>query len=203
MSQVASTNDAAPAGGRRSEILGIAARIFAEKSFAAATVRDIADEAGILSGSLYHHFDSKESMVEEILTGYLETMASAYEDLVSRGDDPRTTLTRFLETAYGSVGRCHDEVTILHNDWPFLRALPRFEALDVYMARIEAAWLIALERALASGDVRPGLEPIFVFRTMMGSVLSTVRWFDPDGPLPIEEVARQQSDLLLRGLFSD
>ena len=42
-------------------------RLFAEKGFRNTTVRDIADAAGILSGSLYHHFDSKESMVDEIL----------------------------------------------------------------------------------------------------------------------------------------
>ncbi len=48
---------------RRDEILAIAAQLFAERGFAATTVREIADAAGILSGSLYHHFDSKASMV--------------------------------------------------------------------------------------------------------------------------------------------
>src|SRR5262249_57938903 len=45
---------------RREEILAIAAKIFADKGYASTTVREIADAAGILSGSLYHHFDSKE-----------------------------------------------------------------------------------------------------------------------------------------------
>ena len=38
------------------------------------TVEDIADAAGILSGSLYHHFDSKESMVDEILHQFLDDL---------------------------------------------------------------------------------------------------------------------------------
>ncbi|UMG92355.1 helix-turn-helix domain-containing protein [Nocardioides sp. TF02-7] len=42
-------------GTRRGELLAIAARLFAEKGFKNTTVRDIADAAGILSGSLYHH----------------------------------------------------------------------------------------------------------------------------------------------------
>ncbi|MDJ0113374.1 helix-turn-helix domain-containing protein, partial [Rhodococcus erythropolis] len=53
--------------GRRDELLEIAAGLFADRGVRATTVRDIADAAGILSGSLYHHFDSKESMVDEIL----------------------------------------------------------------------------------------------------------------------------------------
>ena len=52
---------------RRNELLEIATRVFAEKGIASATVRDIAQEAGILSGSLYHHFASKEEMVKEIV----------------------------------------------------------------------------------------------------------------------------------------
>ena len=55
---------------RRGELLAIAAGLFAEKGFKNTTVRDIADAAGILSGSLYHHFDSKESMVDEILRSF-------------------------------------------------------------------------------------------------------------------------------------
>ena len=57
---------------RRSEIVTIAAELFAAKGYASTTVREIADAAGILSGSLYHHFDSKESMIEALLRDFLE-----------------------------------------------------------------------------------------------------------------------------------
>ena len=52
---------------RRDELLALAATMFAERGLRATTVRDIADSAGILSGSLYHHFSSKEEMVDEVL----------------------------------------------------------------------------------------------------------------------------------------
>ena len=88
---------------RRDELLSTAGRLFAENGLRSTTVRDIADAAGILSGSLYHHFDSKESMVDEILRGFLdrlhpekpprysratmETLAIiAYRQPVTRGD---------------------------------------------------------------------------------------------------------------------
>lgn len=53
-----------PANSRRDELLELAAAMFAERGLRATTVRDIADSAGILSGSLYHHFSSKEEMVD-------------------------------------------------------------------------------------------------------------------------------------------
>src|SRR5436305_11634457 len=63
---------------RRDEILAIAAQLFAERGFAATTVREIADAAGILSGSLYHHFDSKESMADELVHDMLDRVLAAY-----------------------------------------------------------------------------------------------------------------------------
>src|SRR5271155_6200992 len=45
------------------DIVSAAAKVFRTKGYHAATVRDIADEVGILKGSLYHHFDSKEDLL--------------------------------------------------------------------------------------------------------------------------------------------
>ena len=53
---------------RRARMVALAGELFAQKGYRATTVREIADAAGILSGSLYHHFDSKESIGDEILS---------------------------------------------------------------------------------------------------------------------------------------
>src|ERR1700720_4855888 len=45
------------------DIVSAAAKVFRTKGYHAATVRDIAEEVGILKGSLYHHFDSKEDLL--------------------------------------------------------------------------------------------------------------------------------------------
>jgi len=49
---------------RRAELLAAAAEVFAERGYSGTTVREVAEAAGILGGSLYYHFDSLESMVE-------------------------------------------------------------------------------------------------------------------------------------------
>ena len=45
------------------EIIAAAARVFQRKGYHAATVQDIADAVGILKGSLYHHFKSKDDLL--------------------------------------------------------------------------------------------------------------------------------------------
>ena len=69
-------------GDRREVILAQAGKLFARKGVSATTVREIGDAAGILSGSLYHHFESKEAMVDEILAEYLEHLQHSYSQVL-------------------------------------------------------------------------------------------------------------------------
>ena len=62
------------------------------KGFSNTTVRDIADAAGILSGSLYHHFDSKESMVDEILSTFQDELFGQYDEILASDAAPRAKL---------------------------------------------------------------------------------------------------------------
>lgn len=64
-------------------MVAIAADLFAQKGYRATTVREIADAAGILSGSLYHHFDSKESIGDEILSGFINDVLADYRAAVA------------------------------------------------------------------------------------------------------------------------
>src|ERR1700754_4423032 len=70
---------------RRDHLVKLAAELFARKGFQATTVREIADEAGILSGSLYHHFDSKETIVDEVLSIFLDDIIARYRAALVAG----------------------------------------------------------------------------------------------------------------------
>src|ERR1044071_3970476 len=111
---------------RRDELLQLAAEMFAERGFRATTVRDIADAAGILSGSLYHHFDSKESMVDEILTGFLDELFGRYREIVESGLAPKAALEAVVTASLESIDRHHAEVAIYQNDAKYLAQFERF-----------------------------------------------------------------------------
>src|SRR5699024_9163359 len=85
---------------RREELLALAAGLFAEHGLRATTVRDIADAAGILSGSLYHHFSSKEAIVDEILRGFLDSLFGDYRRIVDAGMGPRATLEGLVRASF-------------------------------------------------------------------------------------------------------
>ena len=97
---------------RREELLRIAADLFATKGFRNTTVRDIADAAGILSGSLYHHFDSKESMVDELMRTFQAELFAAYDEILASDDDARTKLERAVRLSFDTIERRGAEVAI-------------------------------------------------------------------------------------------
>src|SRR5689334_20637896 len=62
------------ANGRRSQIVDVAAGLFAEFGYEATSVRNIAEQVNILAGSLYHHFATKEEILHEVLKARLAGM---------------------------------------------------------------------------------------------------------------------------------
>src|SRR4051812_31310528 len=132
---------AEPTASRRDELLAITARLFAEKGFRNTTVRDIADEAGILSGSLYHHFDSKESMVDEILSTFQEELFGQYDEILASDADPRTKLEQAVRVSFAAIDQHHSEVAIFQNDAAYLSTLDGFGYLDQRHAQSREVWM--------------------------------------------------------------
>src|SRR6187397_969808 len=88
---------------RRDELLELAATMFAERGLRATTVRDIADSAGILSGSLYHHFKSKEQMVEEVLRDFLGWLFDRYQQIIATEPNPLERLKGLFMTSFEAI----------------------------------------------------------------------------------------------------
>ncbi|WP_020671797.1 TetR/AcrR family transcriptional regulator [Amycolatopsis nigrescens] len=186
--------------GRRGELLAIAARLFADRGFVSTTVRDIADAAGILSGSLYHHFDSKESMADEILTGFLDELFGTYADIVATGLGPRKTLEAVVVASFESIHAHPAEVAIYQNEAKHLMQFPRFGYLNDRNAEFRKLWNEILAGGVAEGAFRADLDVELVYRFIRDTVWVAVRWYNPGGTLSANAVAEQYLGILLDGI---
>lgn len=185
---------------RRAELLELAARMFAERGFRATTVRDIADAAGILSGSLYHHFDSKESMVDEILTSFQEELFGRYEEIVARGLGPRETLEAVVVTSFEAIDRYHAEVAIYQNEAKYLAQFERFGYLRERNDQLRKLWKGILDDGVRAGVFRADLDVELVYRFIRDTVWVAVHWYRPGGELSAQAVASQYLGILLDGI---
>jgi AcrR family transcriptional regulator len=81
---------------RRQQILDTATALFAEKGIVATTVRDVSEQAGILSGSLYHHFASKDEMIAQVVAPVITAQIDEFDRIVSQTSDPTEILRRVI-----------------------------------------------------------------------------------------------------------
>jgi AcrR family transcriptional regulator len=173
---VTTTKKAAPPSERRADLIRLAAELFAEKGFQATSVREIAKAAGILSGSLYHHFDSKESIGDEILREFIDDVLGAYREAVAGTDSPRVAIERMVRSSTAALSRHRAALTMLQNDWAYISALPRFAYLRTAMREIEQTWIDQLERGKRSGQFRADLDARLIYRLLRDILWIPTSW---------------------------
>ena len=191
---------AEPSATRREELLAIAARLFAEKGFRNTTVRDIADAAGILSGSLYHHFDSKEAMVDELLDTFQTELWKEYDAITESELSPRAKLEAIVRASFDAIDHHHSEVAIFQNDAAHLLTFERFSYLDERNNKFRALWTGLLQAGVDSGELRADLDVELVYRFLRDTVWVAVRWYRPGGTLSPSDIADQYLKILLQGI---
>ncbi|MFI9723444.1 TetR/AcrR family transcriptional regulator [Streptomyces sp. NPDC052396] len=194
------TETAASAPGRRRELLATAAEVFAAQGYRATTVRRIADEAGMLAGSLYYHFDSKESMLDEILATFLGELWAGYETVLAARLGPRETIEALVTESFRQIDRHRAAVAVYQKEARHLADLPRFGYLAESQEKFERVWLGTLERGVAQGVFRADLDAPLAYRFLRDTVWVAASWYRPGGRLGPEEIARQYLSMVLDGM---
>jgi AcrR family transcriptional regulator len=181
---------------RRALILASAAEMFARKGIGATTVREIADAVGVLSGSLYHHFESKDAIVEEILAGYLDAIQERYADVLASGKPPAECLHDLVLTSLQVASSQPDATAIYQNELHYLREQPRFADVLAGAANVQRTWLKVIEKGVAEGAFRDDIDPRVFYRLIRDAVWLSVRWHHPDPP---ERLAEDITSVFLDG----
>jgi AcrR family transcriptional regulator len=189
-----------PTGGRREELLAIAASLFATKGYRNTTVRDIADAAGILSGSLYHHFDSKESMVDEILKTFQDELFGRYDEILASEADARSRFEEAVRASVEAIDEHPHEVAIFQNEADHLSQTERFAYLAERKNQSREVWMTLLRDGVSEGQLRDDLDLDLVYRFVRDTVWVAVRWYRPGGALTHGDVADQYLSIILDGI---
>jgi AcrR family transcriptional regulator len=157
-------------------MVAIAAELFAQKGYRATTVREIADAAGILSGSLYHHFDSKESIGDEILSGFISEVLANYHAAVATAADPRAALEQIVTTTSRTLSRHRAALAMLQNDWNHFARHRRFAYLPRALREIERIWIAQLELGKQAGVFRADLDAKLTYRLLQDVLWIPAAW---------------------------
>ncbi|RJL20701.1 TetR/AcrR family transcriptional regulator [Bailinhaonella thermotolerans] len=197
-----SESTAAARAERRAALLATAAEVFASRGYSATTVREVAEAAGMLGGSLYYHFDSKESMVDEILSTFLTDMWAAYDRVLDSGLGARETFQALIVESFRTIDRHRPAVVIYQNESKLLAKNPHFSYLVESQERFREMWMSVLDRGVLDGVFRADLDTGLLYRFIRDTVWVAASWYRGDGPLSADEIARQYISMVLEGILS-
>jgi AcrR family transcriptional regulator len=198
---------------KRDEILDIAAQCFAERSYPAASMNDIAAASGTSKARLYHYYGSKEAILFDLLNRYTQRLllliAHVEATAQRRNLDDRAALHElirsFLEEYETSATR---HVALLH-DTQFLSAEPD-PALGVDPPVSQREMILNRQRDIVSAVTRAlrraypqRLSPVnqtAVTMMLFGMINWTFTWLRPGGPMSYSAFADEVISMLERGL---
>jgi TetR/AcrR family transcriptional regulator, cholesterol catabolism regulator len=184
---------------RREQILVMSAELFARKGIRSTTVREIADAVGILSGSLYHYFDSKDDIVREILLGFLGSLTSRYAAVLDADLDPAQALRAVILTSLQLAKEQPDATALYQNELQYLRESPSFKEVQSTAAAAQRVWLDIIERGVAAGVFRADIDPRLFHRLIRDAVWLSGRGHRGDGGYNTGQLADAIAAIFLDG----
>src|SRR5687768_2695834 len=185
--------NAAPTEDRRAQIIRVSAELFAQEGYANTTVRMIAARTGLLSGSLYHHFDSKDAILEEILRAYIFELVETVQGVVDEtAADPLLGLRRLILATTKTIEHHGAAIRILQNEiaTKFLQDA-RFGYLIKQGDVITGAWTGVLKTGVAKGVFNPDIDPELVYRFVRDTIWVVARWYRPGSRYTLDMIAEK------------
>ncbi|MGW4797658.1 TetR family transcriptional regulator [Nonomuraea sp. NPDC004297] len=156
---------------RRSELLRIAADVFSYAGYTSTSLRDIAHAAGILAGSLYHHFPSKEALAVELISAFHAEIEATAHRSRSGVSDPLSAIVAFAAQVGGVVERHRAAAQMCRYDAPSTATEAMSSLVRRKLPAIESRWSELLRAAREQGAIRAGTDLPMVQNVLSEAVI--------------------------------
>jgi AcrR family transcriptional regulator len=190
----------------RQEILRTAARLFQQRGYDATSMNDVAAALKLSKGGLYHHFQSKDEILFEIMNHAMEITDERVLNPVRAIADPEDRLRALIRLHIEVVLSPRDrEITVmLHENHPLPPSLRKrinsrkkdyIHFLENLMAEVQNKYRHA-HRAKAK------VSPRAAAFALLGMINWIYQWYKPEGDLQAQNLIPQFTDLIFGGIFA-
>jgi len=180
----------------RGRLLTAAAQLFRIKGYDRTTVRDLGAALGIQSGSLFHHYKTKEDILKAVMRETIIINTARLKLAKSDSKSPHDELYALILEELASIqGERSDALTVLVHEWRTLSVDVRSE-LMVLRNEYENVWLETLAPLHELGQLRD--DPFIIRRMLIGALAWTTNWFRVEGNLTLEELAQKAHNLVTK-----
>ena len=188
----------------RQEILRTAARLFQQRGYDATSMNDVAAALKLSKGGLYHHFQSKDEILFEIMDHAMEITQQRVLNPVRGIVDPEERLRALIRLHIEVVLSPRDrEITVmLHENHPLPPALRKRinSRKKDYVHFLESLMAEVQEKALHHTKAR--VSPRAAAFALLGMINWIYQWYKPEGELQAQTLIPQFTDLIFGGIFA-
>src|SRR5437868_5600449 len=187
------------ATGSRRDILHTAARLFQQRGYDATSMNDVAAALKLSKGGLYHHFQSKDEILFDLMSHAMDITEERVLNPVRAIPNPeerlRTLIRRHIAVVLSERDR---EITVmLHENHPLSPGLrKRINARKKDYVHFMENLIADVQRARGSkGTVTPRAAAF----ALLGMINWIYQWYRPDGTLQEESIAQQYTEIFFQG----
>ncbi len=193
----------------RQEILRTAARLFQQRGYDATSMNDVAAALKLSKGGLYHHFQSKDEILYEIMNHAMEITQERVLNPVRGIADPEERLRALIRLHIEVVLSPRDrEITVmLHENHPLPPALRKrinarkkdyIHFLENLMAEVQDK----VQKQVQHSQVKAKVSPRAAAFALLGMINWIYQWYKPEGNLQAQNLIPQFTDLIFGGIFA-
>lgn len=184
----------------REKIISMAVELFQEKGYRATTVQDIANKCGVTKAALYYYIQSKEEILWEIFDQTMTTAEQRMDGLMKENVSLEQRLKAIVSNHIMNVRDDSPYMTIFFTEKAHL---PRDKQEQITNRRRQYENKIAeiFEQGIREGVLKP-LPVLPTVYGLLGMCNWMYQWYNPNGKLSAEEIAKVYTEILLQGLLN-
>jgi TetR/AcrR family transcriptional regulator, cholesterol catabolism regulator len=179
-------------------ILESAAQVFRQKGYHGASMSDIAEVVDLKKASLYHHFESKQEILLELLDRALDMVTEQMKEVMAQDIPSEEKLRLAMRSYLKTLSDQGDLASVLLLEYRSLD--PEFHDRHIpNRDKFEKMWRDLIKQGVEDGTLACKNIPLTA-RGLLGVMNWTITWYRPDGRLSVEQIADHFANLFLHGM---
>ncbi|MBU2647337.1 TetR/AcrR family transcriptional regulator [bacterium] len=181
------------------EILNAGAKIFYKKGYHNANISDIANEVGMLKGSLYYYIKSKEELLSYVIGPSIDIYVRILEEILDSGEKTELMFEQAIIAHMDPMDINFEKQAVFNNELANLPETLRGEVL-AGVQKYKQLWRQLIEKGISEKIFRSDIDPKILLLALLGMTNWTTRWLKPGEKYTAKEIGKMYASIALDGI---